>query len=156
MLYWPRLRNTRLNDMDYEPTAFERTQALEIVALTLPAATYNLSRILLAASKSRCVFVPIRSMQYLAVVDQEEIIFVDSQYKRWVEIAWRHFQPQTRAALDAPVPYQAVFYTPDGQSTQRRLQSDFHAALSLLASRRPTGSAAPVLAFPGRGQAPGK
>ncbi len=73
--------------MDYIPESFEREQALAQEESTLPADSYNLTRILLAASATRCVFVPIRSMQYLAVVDAEEIIFVDSQYKRWVEIA---------------------------------------------------------------------
>jgi len=134
--------------MDYEAESFEREQPREQVASALPAATYNLTRILLAASTSGCVFVPIRSMQYLAVIDQEEIIFVDSQHKRWVEVAWRRFKSQARAALDEPVAYEAVFYTPDGAATQRRLQADFHAALALLANRRRPAAAAHVLPLP--------
>lgn len=129
--------------------SFERGPVLAHAPSALPAATYNLTRILLAASPQQCVFVPIRSMQYMAVIDREEIIFVDSQYKRWVELAWRHFQPQAREALDAPVPYEAVFYTPDGQDTQRRLQGDFHAALNLLASRRPAPRSSRVLPLTG-------
>ena len=131
--------------------SFERGPALVHAPSALPAATYNLTRILLAASPEHCVFVPISSMQYMAVIDQEEIIFVDSQYKRWVELAWRHFRPQARDALDTPVSYQAVFYTPEGPDTQRRLQGDFHAALTLLASRRPAPRASRVLPLPGRG-----
>ncbi len=122
--------------MVYIPESFEREQALAQEESTLPATSYNLTRILLAASATRCVFVPIRSMQYLAVVDAEEIIFVDSQYKRWVEVAWRCFKPQVRMALDEPVAYQAVFYTPEGRDVHRRLQRDFHAALTLLDARR--------------------
>lgn len=122
--------------MNYEPESFEREKALARVAMTLPAASYNLTRILLAASESRCVFVPLRGMQYLAVVDAEEIIFVDSQHKRWVEVAWQDFKPRARAALDEPVSYQAVFYTTDGGDTQRRLQGEFHTALTQLAARR--------------------
>ncbi len=53
-------------------------------------------------------------MQYLAVVDRKEIIFVDSQYKRWVEVARHRFRPQAREALDEPVAYEAMFYTPEG------------------------------------------
>jgi len=131
--------------MDYEAESFERGQPLTSAASALPAATYNLTRILLAASPTGCVFVPIRSMQYLAVVDQEEIIFVDSQHKRWVEVAWRNFKPQDRSALDEPVAYQAVFYTANAGETQRRLQGDFHAALALLAARRQPTSPAQVL-----------
>jgi hypothetical protein len=137
--------------MSHETESFERGPELARAELVLPADTYNLSRILLAASRAGCVFVPMRGMQYLAVVDAEEIIFVDSQFKRWVEVAWRWFQPQARAALDAPVTYQAVYYTPDGAVTQRRLQGEFHAALALLAARRPSGAPARVLAMP-RGQ----
>ena len=122
--------------MNDDKESFEREQPLERRASALPAATYNLTRILLAASPRGCVFVPIRSMQYMAVIDQEEIIFVDSQHKRWVEVAWRRFNPQARATLEEPVAYEAVFYTPDGAETQRRLQADFHAALALLQSDR--------------------
>jgi hypothetical protein len=134
--------------MDYDTESFEREQALTRTASALPAATYNLTRILLAASPTRCVFVPIRSMQYLAVVDAEEVIFVDSQHKRWVEIAWQGFKPQLRNALDAPVPYEVLFYTPDGRETQRRLQGDFHAALALLDTRRRPATTAHILPLP--------
>jgi len=131
--------------MDYEPESFEREQPLARMTSALPAATYNLTRILLAASQAGCVFVPIRGMQYLAVVDQEEIIFVDSQHKRWVEVAWRDFKPQARSALDEAVVYEAVFYTPEGRDTQRRLQADFHAALALIAKRRRPAATAHIL-----------
>lgn len=128
--------------MDYESESFEREQPLARVPANLPAATYNLTRILLVHSATGCVFVPIRNMQYMAVIDAEEIIFVDSQYKRWVEVAWQGFRPQARTGLDEPVAYEAVYYTPEGRETQRRLQGDFHAALAQLAARqRPTSTA---------------
>ena len=136
--------------MDNDRESFERGQPLARAESALPAATYNLTRILLAHSPNGCVFVPIRSMQYMAVIDHEEIIFVDSQYKRWVEVAWREFRPQARGALDEPVAYQAVFYTSGGEETQRRLRGEFHAALALLAARRP--SAAPARILPLRGK----
>jgi hypothetical protein len=142
--------------MDYTPETFEREQPLAQVDSALPAASYNLTRILLAASPTRCVFVPIRSMQYLAVVDAEEIIFVDSQHKRWVEVAWQGFKPQAREALDEPVAYQAVFYTPEGRETQRRLQADFHAALALLDTRRRPTAPAHVLPLPRKPTTPGE
>ncbi len=131
--------------MSHSLETFERGPALARSAAMLPAASYNLSRILLAASPTACVFVPIRSMQYLAVVDAEEIIFVDSQHKRWVEVAWQEFKPQERDTLDTAVAYQVVYYTPDGRETQRRLQGEFHAALALLASRRQPEKSARLL-----------
>jgi hypothetical protein len=136
--------------MDYATESFERGPELTRTACALPAASYNLSRILLAQSRTGSVFVPMRGMQYLAVIDAEEIIFVDSQYKRWVEVAWRGFKPQARAALDEAVAYQAVFYTPEGADTQRRIQGEFHAALKLLAARRPQPAPAHLLTLPER------
>jgi hypothetical protein len=126
---------------------FERGDALARIETALPAITYNLTRILLAESERDCVFVPIRPMQYMAVIDREEIIFVDSQYKRWIEVAWRGFHPGDRASLDRPVAYQAVYYTPEGAELQRRLQAEFHQALRLLHARRPVAGSAAVLAF---------
>jgi hypothetical protein len=142
--------------MKYEPESFEREKALMRVAMTLPAASYNLTRILLAASEARCVFVPLRGMQYLAVVDADEIIFVDSQHKRWVEVAWQDFKPQARAALDEPVAYHAVFYTPDGGETQLRLQAELHAALTLLDTRRRPTTPAHILPLPRKPTTPGE
>lgn len=131
--------------MDYEKQRFERAQPVAMIDTALAAATYNLTRILLAASPNGSVFVPIRSIQYLAVIDAEEIIFVDSQYRRWVEIAWQDFHPNARQALDDPVAYKAVCYTPEGAETQRRIQTEFHKALELLYSRRPRPREASVL-----------
>ena len=43
----------------------------------LPAVTYNAMRLLIDYSDESSVFLPIRSMQYMAVIDHEEVIFVD-------------------------------------------------------------------------------
>ena len=109
---------------------------------TLPAATYNLAHTLISHSPHGAVFVPIRSMQYLAILDQDEFVFVDSQHKDQVEIAWQHFQPQVRATLDDPVPYETLVYHPDGLNNISRLLGEFHKALQLLALKeRPEGPA---------------
>lgn len=128
-----------------EKISFERVQPLAEVESMLPAATYNLTRTLLAASRTGCVFVPIRAIQYLAVIDREEIIFVDSQYRRWVEVAWRRFAPQARASLDEPVAYQAVFYEAGGAALQRRLQGEIHKALLQLDVRQRSHGGAHIL-----------
>jgi hypothetical protein len=126
---------------------FERGQVRAQARMALPAATYNLTRILLAGSPNGCVFVPIRPMQYMAVIDQEEIIFVDGQYKRWVAVAWRAFRPGDRASLEDAVAYEAAYYTIEGAALQPRLQAEFHRALELLDARRPVASHADVVAF---------
>jgi hypothetical protein len=129
---------------------FEREKELGRESRQLPAATYNLTRTLFARSRNGCVFVPIRSMQYMAVIDADEIVFVDSQYKRWIEIAWQNFQPQTRDSLEDPVLFEAVYYIPDARETMKRLQGDFFVALKALASRDKIEAPAQVLPLAGR------
>ena len=70
---------------------FYREQEIARLPAFLPAATYNLAHTLLARAGT-CLFVPIRSLQYMAVLDAEEFLFVDRQHKSWVELAWHHFR----------------------------------------------------------------
>ncbi len=121
---------------------------------TLPATVYNLARHLIARSESGVVFVPIRSMQYLAILDGEEFVFVDHLHKSWIEIAWQHFRPQARSALDEAVPYETVFYDADGASVMRRLMSEFPKALQALATKERPDGPAKVLKFERRREVP--
>ena len=123
---------------------FYREQEIARLPDFLPAATYNLARILLTHA-GQCLFVPIRSMQYMAVLDAEEIIFVDSQNKAWVELAWQHFRPQARSALDERVPFEVVHYAPQAAETMKRLPGEFHQALQLLAERTKSDTPATIL-----------
>lgn len=113
---------------------FYREQEIARLPDFLPAATYNLAHTLLARA-GKCLFVPIRSLQYMAVLDAEEFIFVDSQNKAWVELAWQHFRPQARSALDESVPFEVVHYGPQAVATMKRLRREFHQALHTLAER---------------------
>ena len=110
----------------------------------LPADTYNRAHLLLARSGG-CLFVPIRSMQYLAVLDAEEFIFVDREGGRMIGIAWQRFKPRSRHSLDEPVAYEAVYYTDKGEEIMRRLQGEFHKALHQLQEKSPLDSAARVI-----------
>lgn len=116
--------------------SFYREEPIATEQRTLPAAIYNLAHTLLAQSGRDCLFVPIRSMQYLAVLDREEFIFVDREGGRLIEIAWQHFDPHGRNALADPVPYEAVYYLPQAMETMKRIPSEFHKALQVVASRR--------------------
>ena len=117
---------------------------------TLPAALYNLLHTLLARQKDGCLFVPIRSMQYLAVADREEVVFVDGHTKHLIDVAWCGFQPRTRASLEDPVTFDAVVYTEAGQAILPRLQAEFTSALAALARKQPAARGAAVLDFAGR------
>ncbi len=113
----------------------------------LPAETYNTGRILLGQAGTGHVFVPIRSMQYLAIVDHEEIVFIDSAYKNVVAIAWTDFHPEQRSDLQEAVPYTARYYTADGARTMLRLQGEYLLALRTLSSRQPHLHSARILKF---------
>jgi hypothetical protein len=86
-------------------------------------------------------------MQYLAVIDAREILFVDSQRKTWVTIAWRDFRPGDRDTLSDRVAYEAVYYDPEGQEIMQRLQGEFARAVRLLAGRRPGSHPGGVVDF---------
>jgi hypothetical protein len=113
---------------------------------TLPAAVYNQVHGLLARSPG-VVFVPIRAMQYLAIIDAEEIVFVDHLRKNRAEIAWHRFHPQARSALDQPVAYEAAYYREYGAGIMRQLQAEFPRALAALAGRERLDAPAKVLKF---------
>jgi len=110
---------------------------------TLPADIYNLSRTLLGRSEFECAFVPIRSMQYLAIITHDEIVFVDSQAYaccngeggRLIMLVWKFDTTNLRDALDQPQPCRVVYYTPDGDQIQLRLISAYREALELMDRR---------------------
>jgi hypothetical protein len=115
---------------------------------SLPAATYNLAHILLARSPNGCLFVPIRAMQYLAILDAEEFVFLDGERKCWIDIAWQDFRPRLRTSLDEPVPYRAIYYQPDAAQIMARLQAELPRALNDLAAKGRFAGSAKTLKFP--------
>ncbi|MEJ2508903.1 MAG: hypothetical protein P8009_05405 [Gammaproteobacteria bacterium] len=115
----------------------------------LAAGIYNRTYLLLRHCGEDCLFVPIRSMQYLAVVDAEEIIFVDGNRRHYIELAWQGFRPQTRAALDEAVPFEVVYYLAKGRETMQRLVGEFASSIRLLGERtRPETGAADLVELP--------
>lgn len=131
--------------------SFYREDPIEVHASALPAELYNLTRRLLARGGAGCLFVPIRSMQYLAVIDAEEIIFVDREAKHLVELAWRGFRPQARERLTEPVAYEIHLYLDKGRGIQARLQGEFFKALRDMERRTAPGARTTpqILPFPG-------
>jgi hypothetical protein len=115
--------------------SFYRGAPVAAEARLLPAEQYNAMRLLLDFSGQPCVFVPIRSMQYLAVIDAEEVIFVDSMRRREIEFSWRRFRPQTRQSLSDPVPYLFEYYQRQAPDTCKRAQGEFFGHVLQLAKR---------------------
>ena len=113
----------------------------------LPASVYNQARLLLAKSGKPCVFVSIRSMQYLAVIDAEEIAFVYREYPSQVQLAWQDFQRNERQALDERIEFTVSFYTDESRAVQNRLMSEFPKAMQVMAGRAKPAASAAVLPF---------
>lgn len=125
-----------------------RDQEVSHESRHLPATTYNLAITMLANSASHELFVPIRTMQYLAILDDEEFVFLDGERKCWVDIAWRKFRSQARTSLDQPVEYEAVYYRYGQSDIMARLQTEFPRALQALASKSKNDGPASVIQFP--------
>jgi hypothetical protein len=113
----------------------------------LPAATYNLAHALWSRTSSGCLFVPIRTMQYLAILDAEELVFLDGTRKCWIDIAWRDFRPQDRTSLNDPVAYHAVYYQAAAADLMPRLQAELPRALNDLAAKGRFDGVARVIKF---------
>ncbi len=123
--------------------------------LSLPAELYRRIRHQLARQRGRCAFIPIRSLQYLAVIDDEEVVFVDGMVKHRIEIAWRRFQPHRCARLGDPVPFEECRYSPQLDPLAARLRGEFGQALAQHELRHPGSSPAPgdvVPLIPRKGQ----
>ncbi|HPQ94068.1 MAG: hypothetical protein KDI44_14755 [Thiothrix sp.] len=114
---------------------FYQGSALGHEARTLPGPVYNQAHLLLQHASQDHVFVPVRSMQYLAVLGAHEIIFVDHHGRREIEFAWQHFQPQVRTCLDEPVPFRYVWYQGQAHETMRRMVQEFATATRILLER---------------------
>lgn len=124
---------------------FYRPAELSREARTLPAEIYNLAHRLLKRAATGCLFVPLRGMQFLAVLDADEIIFVDREGRRLIELAWQRFVPQARRSLEDPVPYEAVYYSPAAAEVMRRVQGEFHKTLRELEKKTTLAGAARVI-----------
>lgn len=124
---------------------FYRPAELSREARTLPAEIYNLAHRLLKRAATGCLFVPLRGMQFLAVLDADEIIFVDREGRRLIDLAWQRFVPQARRSLEDPVPYEAVYYSPAAAEVMRRVQGEFHKALRELEKKTTLAGAARVI-----------
>ncbi len=113
-----------------EPTGSDATR--------IPADIYYLSHILLARSEFNCVFVPVRSCQYLGVITIDEILFVDSlayahqqgQGGRIIMLAWKFDHHAEREALTSPVDCEVIYYHEKSRDMHRRLIGDFREAIA--------------------------
>jgi hypothetical protein len=110
----------------------------------LPAPLYNNLQAVFRRAGRASLFIPIRAMQFQAVAEREEIVFVDShggyahqngEGGRLIRIAWRLPSAASRESLDTPVPCEIVYYFSGLQETQRRLMSELPPVLKQILQR---------------------
>ncbi|AFL74693.1 hypothetical protein [Thiocystis violascens] len=116
----------------------------------ISAGLHNRLRLLLGRTRpGGSLFVPIRSMQYLAVVEHDEIVFVDAlggyahqdgEGGRLIRLAWR--PAPGRESLSAPVPCDIIYYVSGAQVAQKRLMTELGPALQRMLERQSAESAA--------------
>lgn len=110
---------------------------------TMRSETYNLAHTLLNRSQSEHVFVPIRNLQYLAIVEKNDIYFVDSQAYavndneggRMITISWHTSPAQQRESLEQHLPMEVIFYDQDMKDIQSRMCQEFYQAMQLMDQR---------------------
>jgi hypothetical protein len=124
--------------------SFERGREIGRESRQLPAGHYRKIRLLHGRTRGEPLFVPMRGMQYLAIVDAEEIVFVDGQGPRVIEVSWRDFRTSEREDLRDPVGYTCVYYSEKGVQAMSRLQGEFLKGLELLEQRQPRAQGATV------------
>ena len=104
--------------------------------------TYNLAHRLLNRTDSSYVFVPIRSLQYLAIIEARDIWFVDSlayavsanEGGRLITVSW-HTTTTERASLEDNIAMEVTYYERDMHDIQIRLTGEFRAAIELMDKR---------------------
>jgi len=125
-------------------TFFRPDQPFSSEHTTLPADIVNGLRRLLTRCGGDCVFLPVRSMQYQAVIDRDEVVFVDAvggyahqdgEGGRLIRIAWR-WGSGPRDSVCEPVPCEVIHYFADLKETQWRLVGEIRAALEVVEGRR--------------------
>ena len=117
---------------------FFRPEEVARERVNIRADLFNRCRLALNHSNSDCAFVPVRSMQFQAVISRDEIIYVDNQgYRvqdgqggRLIILAWDLSAAEQRESITDPVPIEIIYFHENHQDIQRRLIGEFPAALT--------------------------
>ncbi|MCG7910070.1 MAG: hypothetical protein JAY82_09880 [Candidatus Thiodiazotropha taylori] len=122
---------------------FFRPDELACERLTIPAPLYNQCRLMLSRCQYEHVFIPVRTMQIQAVLDEEEVIFVDNQAYavrdgqggKLIRLAWKFRRDVDRDNLTEPAPIDLIYYDDKARELHNRLIGEFKKALDLLEER---------------------
>jgi hypothetical protein len=117
---------------------FFRPEEVAREQVNIRADLFNRCRLALNHSDTECAFVPVRSMQFQAVISRNEIIYVDNQgYRvqddqggRLIVLAWDLTAADRRESITDPVPIKIIYFHENLRDIQRRLIGEFPTALS--------------------------
>lgn len=126
--------------MRIDTEVFFRPEEIGREASSIRADLFNRCRRALARSVTDCAFVPVRSMQLLAVITRDEVVFVDNlnyavrdgRGGRLIMLAWDLSKRVQRDSLSGPVPVEIVFFHENIPDLHTRLMSEFPPALDTL------------------------
>ncbi|MCG7866811.1 MAG: hypothetical protein N0E37_08840 [Candidatus Thiodiazotropha taylori] len=139
---------------------FFRPDELACERLTIPAPLYNQCRLMLSRCQYEHVFIPVRTMQIQAVLDEEEVIFIDNQAYavkdgqggKLIRLAWKFRRDLDRDNLAEPAPIDMIYYDEKARELHNRLIGEFKKAMDLLEERAKEHGCEPkvkrVLPFP--------
>ncbi|MBT2987934.1 MAG: hypothetical protein KME65_03130 [Candidatus Thiodiazotropha sp. (ex Ctena orbiculata)] len=122
---------------------FFRPDELACERLTIPSPLYNQCRLMLSRCQYEHIFIPIRTMQIQAVIDEVEVIFVDNQAYavrdgeggKLIRLAWKFRRDQERGSLTEPAPIDLIYYDDQARELHTRLIGDFKKALDVMEAR---------------------
>jgi hypothetical protein len=110
----------------------------------ITAKVYNLAQVLLKRSCGSHLFIPIRSLQYLALIEKSVFWFVDSfsyavnnkEGGRLIRISWHpKMHDSDVSSLTEPLDCRVIFYGEDMQKTHNRLSHEFYQAMKIIDQR---------------------
>lgn len=114
----------------YQQEDYYRGEILGISNGRLDATSYNDMKLLLQRAEGDRMYLPIRRLQYLAIIDRDEVNFVDIHLRRVVEFSWRNFRPQERDSLNCDVRFEFVWHNQRALELATDMLQAFSAALS--------------------------
>jgi hypothetical protein len=106
--------------------------------------TYNLAHVLLNRSESNHVFIPIRSLQYLAIIEPSVFWFVDSlayatrgdEGGRLIRVSWQPMvSASERESLTQNMDCRVIYYGNDMHEIQNRLGYELYLAMQQIDKR---------------------
>lgn len=128
----------------HDTQSFFTPEPFFCLQISLPSRIYNLAHILLNRSEYPHVFIPIRSMQYLAIVEQDVFWFVDSlayatrgnEGGRLITVSWHPLLTAgERDSLSQHMDCHVIYYEQDMHEVQTRLLGEFYQAMHLIDQR---------------------